>query len=433
MLKQFKLKNGLNVVSYSIPQMRSVFMAISVKAGALFDTPKTCGSAHFMEHILVQATPTFPTVEELAAFIESIAGHYNATTYPERIRFNASGPAEYTKDLLKIAGEAFFEPLFKESDIERERGAVTEEIRQKEDSLAYKNYKFFKNVRFKKGSPLLLDNGGTLETVATLTKKDLVSYWQRFFDPSNAYVVIVGGFDPKSIESELENTFKKYKSVKSFEGFPKMSNKDLTDRTVSIRFDEKLNGCYISLSFPSLTDESPLKERIAEGLARSILVNLRTSRLYRLLRQQLGLVYGIGFGAARYRDLGYVSIDSQAHIDKIEEVLKHINDELHLFINDGITDEEYLLAKNYSKNQALMQFDHPGAIGSWIEDDLLWEDKIYDPDEYAEIIESVTKEEIGEIVRKNWDFSKLNLTIQGPIEDTTKNRKKFADLIKDLK
>lgn len=433
MLKQFKLKNGLNVVSYSIPQMRSVFMAISVKAGALFDTPEKCGSAHFMEHILVQATPTFPTVEELASFIESIAGHYNATTYPERIRFNASGPAEYTRDLLKIAGEAFFEPLFKESDIERERGAVMEEIRQKEDSLAYKNYKFFKENRFKKGSPLLLDNGGTIETVTTLTKEDLVSYWQRFFDPSNAYVVIVGGFNPKSIEKDLENVFKKYKTTKSFIGFPKMSNNDLTERGVHIRYDEKLNGCYISLSFPSLTDQAPLKERIAEGLARSILVNLRTSRLYRLLRQQLGLVYGIGFGAARYRDLGYVSIDSQAHIDKIDQVLKHINDELRLLMENGITDEEYNLAKNFSKNQALMQFDHPGAIGSWIEDDLLWEERIYTPEEYAEIIESVGKKEIGEVIRKYWDFSKLNLTLQGPIKDSAENRKKFASFIKDLK
>ena len=150
MLKQFELKNGLKVVTYSIPQMRSVFLAISVKGGSVFDSPETSGAAHFMEHILVQAIPSFPTVEQLSSFMESLAGGYNASTSFGNIRFNASAPAIYTDDLLKIAGEVFYEPLFKEDDIERERGAVLQEISQRKIHLDIKTGNSLKKNVLKK-------------------------------------------------------------------------------------------------------------------------------------------------------------------------------------------------------------------------------------------------------------------------------------------
>src|SRR5260221_4883568 len=116
MLKTFILKNGLKVASYQIPQMRSVFINLGVKGGAIVDSPQTSGAAHFMEHILVQAIPSFPNVELLSDFVEGLAGSYNASTTPQSIHFHASIPATHLDDILKIAAEAFYQPLFLETD-----------------------------------------------------------------------------------------------------------------------------------------------------------------------------------------------------------------------------------------------------------------------------------------------------------------------------
>ncbi len=432
MLNQFTLENGLKVATYSIPQMRSVFLAISVKGGSVFDSEKTSGAAHFMEHILVQAIPSFPSSEQLSAFMESLAGGYNASTGFGNIRFNASAPAIYTEDLLKIAGEVFFEPLFKEDDIQRERGAVLQEIAQRQDALWYKNNTFFKNTRFKKGHPALLDGGGSKEAVDKLAKKDLVNYWSNFFDPKNGYLVLVGGFNNETIEDNIRALFKKYLGKKEFKGFPNLTNADLTGRSVAIRYDKELQTCYVDLSFPATTAGAVLKDRTAYRLTRAIIGNLRTSRLFTELRQRKGLVYDVGFSSGNFEDYGYGVINSQVSTENLDEVITIITRELKHFVNTGPTDAELENARNIMRNQSLMQFDHPLGIASWIEGDLLWEDKIYTPEEDVEIIESITKEDVMNLIKKDWDLKRLNLVVQGPIENTVKNRNKLEDLVTDL-
>ncbi len=433
MINQFTLKNGLKVVTYSIPQMRSVFMAISVKGGSVFDTPKTSGAAHFMEHILVQAIPSFPTVELLAAFMESLAGSYNASTSFSTVRFNAAAPALYIEDLLKISGEVFYEPLFKEDDIERERGAVLQEVAQRQDALWYKNGKFFKETRYKKNHPMLLDPGGTKESVEKITKEDLVGYWKKFFDPKNSYMVVVGGFDADKIETQISDVFKKYPARHGFAGFPKLTNADFTGRETAIRFDKELQTCYIDIAFPAVTANASIKDRTIYRMSRAILGNLHTSRLFTQLRQRRGLVYDVGFGAGSFEDYGYGSINSQVSPDKLDEVTSIIVTELKNFRDNGPTEAELSNAKNFSKNQALMQFDHPYGIAGWIEGDLLWEEKIYTPEEYVEVIESVTKDDLIEQMQSQWDLARMNFIVQGPLEDSKKNKDHLAKLVDELK
>lgn len=138
MLKTFTLKNGLKVASYSVPQMKSAFLSMNVKAGSIFDLPEKCGVAHFMEHLLVQGIPSFPNVEVFSEFIESLAGSYSASTSTDRIRFVVSAPATDLDKMLRVSGEVLFEPLFPEDSMERERNAVLEEIRRRLGQNTYK-------------------------------------------------------------------------------------------------------------------------------------------------------------------------------------------------------------------------------------------------------------------------------------------------------
>ncbi len=432
MLQTFTLKNGLKVATYSIPQMRSVYLSQAVKAGSIFDTDKTSGTAHFMEHILVEGTPSFPNVEALSNFIESLAGNYNAYTYTQFIKFSLNAPVTHLEDILKIGSEVFFQPLFPSDSIERERGAIIEEIRQRQDATWYKNLKFFSKNRYKKNHPMLLDGGGTEESVKKIQKEDLVNYWSRFFHPKNTYLILVGGFKDAQAKNLLEKYFSKFDSKKSFESYPNFTNNDLSPRKVAIRHDPEFKTCYVDLSWPSITDESSWEEQVPQTLIRTIMGRLRRSRLFNLLRQKRGLVYDVSFGSSSYQKFGFCYISTQTASEKLEEVVELITKELKGFYEEGPTQEELSFAKNYLNNSTLMQFDHPSAISSWIEADLMWEDKIYLPEEYVKVVEKVTKEQIVAFMKKYWDFGKLNLVIQGPIASSKENINKFAGLIKPL-
>jgi predicted Zn-dependent peptidase len=114
-------------------------------------------------------------------------------------------------------------------------------------------------------------------------------------------------------------------------------------------------------------------------------------------------------------------------------VIDLISVELETFVKNGPTAEELEFAKNFLANRWLMSFDHPSSIANWIEDELLWENKILLPEEVAKLLTKIKPDDIVELMQKYWDFSKLNLIIQGKIKDTEANQKKFTKLVENLK
>ncbi|KKR81370.1 MAG: M16 family peptidase [Candidatus Daviesbacteria bacterium GW2011_GWA1_41_61] len=433
MLLTYKLKNGLNVATYSIPEMRSVFLWMAVKGGSIFDTKDTAGIAHFGEHLLVQGIPTLPNVEDFSNFLESLAASYSAATSPQYIRFSINAPAAHLSKITRIASEVFFSPLFPQDAIERERRVIVEEIKEKQDTLEYKIYQFFAQNRFTANHPMQLETAGDEKVIKKLTREDLVKWWTTYFYPENTYLVLVGGFKNDQGRQLIEEFFAKYPALEKKLEFPKFTNQYLKDRYVAIREDRKLKTTYLDLTFPSIDESQPLEERICRALVKNILGGLRGSRLYRLLRQRRGLVYSVGAGSIAYQRFGYAYISSQVAAEKLEEVIRLIAKELAVFYKTGPTQEELDFAKNHHTNRALMHWDHPSAIADWIAGDLMWEDKIYIPEEYVDLVERINLKDIREFIKKYWDFSKLGLTIQGPVENSKENRKKFENLVAEIK
>lgn len=61
MLKIVTLKNGIKVATYNLPQLKSVFIQETIKAGSVLENEDSRGVAHFMEHVLVEGIPSYPT------------------------------------------------------------------------------------------------------------------------------------------------------------------------------------------------------------------------------------------------------------------------------------------------------------------------------------------------------------------------------------
>ena len=211
-----------------------------------------------------------------------------------------------------------------------------------------------------------------------------------------------------------------------------MGSGDFADNLVSMRYDHRLQSNYLDLTFPGVTLlESDL--RMKQGLALTILGKLRNSRLFRLLRYQRGLVYDVKAGASLFPGLGYVYITSEVSSERLFEVVSLIVAELGNFVKSGPTEEELRFAKNFLTNQWLMAFDHPSSIAGWIESDLLWKDKIDLPEETIKEVEGIKISDITEVMQKHWDFSKLNLVVQGPVRNSLENVKKLTEILEELR
>lgn len=428
MLKSFKLKNGIKVATFNLPNLKSIHIRAITKGGSIVEDPQKNGVAHFMEHMIVQGIPTFPNVESFSSYIESLAGTYGATTSTMQVSFAITLPFSHLEDGIKISSEVFFEPLFVEDAIEKERRAVLSEIRQRMDSHWYKISKFYRDSVYKKDSALLKEVGGNLEIIPQLKREDFIKYWQQVFIPQNTHLVIVGSFDEKNLLKLLETYFAKHTSSKKHTTYPKL--KDTLLSGVFIRADKSLQECYVDFSWPSLSTSAPLEDRQAQSVLITILGRLRNSRLFKLLRYQKGLVYDVHMGSSLYPDMGFSYVSLQTSAENLDEVLDLTSKEISNFIQTGPSDQEVETAINFLTNQWYMAFDHPSSIAGWIENDLLWEEKISLPEEEAKLLKKITKQKIQQIMKKYWQLDKMSLVIQGPISNQKSKFNKYLNQAK---
>lgn len=432
MLKTLTLKNGIRVATYKLPDLKSLNLKITVKGGSILETNGKTGLAHFLEHMLVQGIPSLPTAEAMSEHIEGLAGNFNASTGESTINFWITLPGTKIEDAIKIASEVFFEPLFPEDAIEKERRAILEEVKQRMDSRGYKLGKFFRENRFKKGSLLTRSVGGKITDVKKITKKDMLAFWKKIFVPKNTYISICGSFDDENLKQLLTKYFEPYRETAKAPALPTFKTTELAGKKVAVRYDSKLKSNYIDLSFPSVTFGKPLLLRLEQGMLLSILTNLSRSRMFRLLRHQKGLVYGINASSYLTNELGYTVISSETSLENLEEVITLIIQELRAFAKNGPTEEELAKTKDFLGNRWLMSFDHPSSIAGWIDGDLVWEERINLPEDLIKAVEKTTVGDLVNLMKKHWDFSRVNLTIQGTTKNTKENIAKLTKIVNGL-
>lgn len=434
MLNTFTLKNGIKVATYKLPSVKSVHISAEVKAGSVLESDANNGVAHFMEHMLVQGIPSLPNVEQFSSFIEGLAGTYGATTDPLTVNFHINLPFNKLETGIKITSEVLFEPLFVPEALERERVAVINELLQRMDSHYYKISKFYKEVRYPKDHPLYRDTGGELDIVKKVTIEDLKEYWKDYFLTNNTYLLVTGNFEEKELKKLLDEYFDKHPKSVGKVNYPKMSNKDFSKRTVALRRDVNLKTSYIDFSFPAFATTEPdkySKELLGQSLLNIILGRLRNSRLFKLLRYQRGLVYGVSVGTSGVPGISAINVSSETNVENLDEVVSLVTAELIGFVDKGLTEQELKFAKYFIENQWLMSFDHPSSIASWIGYELLWKDKIRLPEDSIKELDGIDNQFLVNLMHKHWDFSKLNLVIQGPIgEASTEKYEKMVDKLK---
>lgn len=433
MLKTFRLKNGIRVATYNMPELRSVNLTITIKGGSLVESREQEGVAHFMEHMLVQGIPSFPNAQKLSEYAESLAGNYNAYTSQTTVSFTMTAPFSYAADTVRIASEVFFEPLFPEAAFEKERRAVLNEIDQKLDSRWNKFHEFTRNTRYVPNSVFQQQTVGNKVVIKRLKIEDLKEYWNKYFIPNNTYFFICGNLKNIDIEKLIRDNFEKLKSDAKFSGFPKISRDDLAEGQAAIRSDKELQVNYIDLVFPAATYFDDLSVKVKQEIALTILGKLRTSRLFQLLRYQKGLVYGVSANHYLGLGVGTAFISSETATEHLTEVVELIVKEFLLYREKGPLPEELKFAKNYLSNKWLMSFDHPSAIAEWVNSEIIWRDNIFLPEDYIKILNDITVEDIIKLMQDIWDMKKLQLIIQGPVENSEENINKFTKLIEPLK
>ncbi len=379
--EQEVLDNGL-VVIYNIDRSAPVVSTVvHYKVGSKDENPEKTGFAHFFEHLMFEATAEIPR-SSIDKYINQAGGTLNAHTSMDETVYKFTVPANQIKLPLWIEASRMRKLKVQTEGVETQRGVVKEERNVRVDNQPYGDLIERMAKKLWAGSGYEWPTIGSHEHLNRATIEDFQNFYNEFYQPNNACLVISGDFNV----DEAKNYVKEY-----FGSIPKGNEIKRTTHNFSemkgkvelVIDDEKaqLPGIFEGFRGPKLGED----DYYAMSLLSSIMASGESSRLYQSLVNEKQLAVAsqmIPFSLQYSGALIFVNIPNST--DNVEATKKALDEELAKVIKNGVTQEELTKAKNIEEAGSIMSnkntlskamsiarywayYDEPGMINTEID------------------------------------------------------------------
>src|SRR3954451_9053794 len=184
------LPNGFRIVTETMPYVRSVSLSVWVGSGSRVERVPENGLSHFIEHMVFKGT-TSRSAEDIAKSVDSIGGGLDAFTSKELVSFNTKVLDEHVPIAFDVLSDLVLNPLFRDDDIEKEKGVILEELKMEVDNPEYLIHEIFSS-NFWKGHALGRPILGTRQTIRGFDQDTVERYYQQFYTPKNILITAAG-------------------------------------------------------------------------------------------------------------------------------------------------------------------------------------------------------------------------------------------------
>ncbi|MBK1441131.1 insulinase family protein [Parapedobacter sp. ISTM3] len=191
-----QLPNGIRVIQHHSTSPVSHACMI-INAGARDEQEGHYGLAHFIEHLLFKQTEKRNTTQILNR-LEAVGGDLNAYTTKEYTCVHASFLTPYLARALDLFEDLFFHSVFPESEMEKEKGVILDEMASYWDSPEEAIMDDFEDLLFQ-GHALGHNILGTVDDLKRLTKADIVNFIQRNYNTHEIVIGVTGDYSLKEV------------------------------------------------------------------------------------------------------------------------------------------------------------------------------------------------------------------------------------------
>src|SRR5438105_4167909 len=398
------LSNGLTII---VQEDRSAPVA-SVQAwcatGSVYeDQHLGAGLSHILEHMLFKGTKTRST-NQIAQKIQDVGGYINAYTSFDRTVFWIDVPKDGVATALDILADAMINSTLPPEEYQKEQEVIRREFAMGMDdpdrmaglllfATAYQQHPY----RF----PVI----GELEIYNQLTQEQVMQYYKTRYVPNNLTFLVVGDVDAQKVRQQLTELFKPYpeKSLKPV--FIPAEPPQLGRREVHQELATELTHLSLAWHIPEVTNP----DVPALDLLSTILGDGRSSRLYRRVREEAGLAFGISAFSYTPGDPGLFGIDATVDPKKreaAEQLALRIVDEVK---QTGVTAEELEKARKITLSHHLGALTTMRGQASDIGSNWLLTRDLNFSRHYLDAVQKVTLDDINRVAASY--LTENNLTV----------------------
>ncbi len=418
--EKITLDNGLRVVLSPLDSVLSTTAIVLCGAGSRYETKKTNGISHFLEHMFFKGTKKRPTASDISHALDEIGADYNAFTGKEETAYHIKSASKHLPLAIDMLADMLWNSKFDEAEIEKERGVIIEELNMYEDTPMRRVAEIYENLLWG-DQPLGWDIGGSKTVIGKITKADFETYIKARYSPNNIVVALAGNFDRDQALEDIKKNFglKPFAEVGGF--MPVVENQDKPALRVTYK---KTDQAHLVVGFRGLQMGHP--DRYAAALLGTVLGGGMSSRMFVNVREKRGLCYYIRADHESYLDTGTLAASAGVDLKRIDEAIKVILGEFAEIAENPVTEKELRKAKEYIKGKLILSWEDSRTVAISYGSDELLEGRVRNLDEYLKKIEEVTADEVHKLSQFIVAQKKLNLAVIGPFKDEAR----FAKLLK---
>ena len=403
------LKNGVRVISEEMPHVRSVSLGVWIKTGSRRETSTENGISHFIEHMLFKGTKN-RSAEEIARSVDSIGGGLDAFTAKEMVSYNTKVLDEHLPLAFDVLADMVRNPLFREADIEKEKGVILEELKMEVDNPEYLLHDIFSS-NFYKDHPLGKPIIGTKDTVKAFDRAMIDDYYQRYYSPSNILITAAGNLN----HERLVDLARQYFEDLRVNGTLAPDVAPVPHARLVFRDKKSLEQTHLYMGVPAYPFSHEL--RFACYALNTILGGGMSSRLFQNIREKQGLAYAVYSELAMYHDTGCMAIYAGTAVETAGQVIQSIVKELREIKENLVPAEELRRAKDNLKGSFMLGLESTSSRMSNLARQELHFKRFFTLDEMIERIEAVTAEQIRDIAQEFFSSKNITLAVLGNLGD----------------
>ncbi|MBA2241923.1 MAG: insulinase family protein [Chthoniobacterales bacterium] len=346
--QKWVLSNGLTVIVQEDHSAPVASVQAWCATGSIDeDEHLGAGLSHILEHMLFKGTKTRPA-NAIAQAVQDVGGYINAYTSFDRTVYWIDVPKAGVHAAIDVLSDAMMNSTLPPEEYAKEQEVIRREFAMGFDdpdrvsgqllfATAYRRHPY----RF----PVL----GLMDVFNQLTHEQVIHYYRKRYVPNNFTFVVVGDVKAEEVHQQLETFFKDYpaKSLKPL--YIAKEPKQLGMREVDQEFATELTRLSLAWHIPEIThpDVSAL------DLLSTILGDGRSSRLYRRVRDEAGLAFGVSAFSYTPGEPGLLGVEATTDPEqrqKTQQLILQIVDEIK---QNGASTDELAKAKKISLSHHL--------------------------------------------------------------------------------
>ena len=333
------LGNSLRVRLVPLTHLQSATVSFFVRVGSRYETARTNGLSHFLEHMLYRGTAVHPAANELNLAIERLGGTLDAATHVDFTSYFLSLPPEAIAKGVELLGEVLQQPLLTELRTEKQiiREELLEDLNEEGEQIDVDNVS--RRLLYP-DHPLGFTILGPLDNLDGFETEDLRRHHSDHYNACNSVLFVTGAFDAAEIERTIHSSFASMPNGSTIEPRQPPSN-PASQRFSYVQEHGSQTDVRLSFHTPGVaSSEAP-----ALLLLDRVLDDGLSTRVHQTICEERGLAYEAFAGNDSLKDCGVFDFGASVEHGKAPHLVETMFELIAELRRSPPTDQEVDKAK----------------------------------------------------------------------------------------